>query len=144
MARIKASKGTAFVIHWQVPRKPRLIRWDWALIGAIVLSLAFLAARVYTAPAARLVSSLGQAHSASVEVVPATVPELMSALYDPAAPNTRVNAAQSLASMHAVGATDALVAATYDSDARVREVTWARSSKSKMDRSRRVNLKPKA
>ena len=120
MARIRASKGTAFVIHWQVPRKPRLIRLDWALIGAIVLSLAFLAARVYTAPAARLVSSLGQAHAVS-EVVPATVPELISALYAPTTSGKRANAAIALASMHAVGATDALVAATYDSDARVRE-----------------------
>jgi hypothetical protein len=127
MARTKASKGTAFVIHWQVPRKPRLIKWDLILIGAIVLSLAFLAARVYTVPVARIVNSLGQDHSVSVlippahPIAPATVPGLISALYDPAAPGTRVNAAQSLASMHAAGATDALVAATYDSDARVRE-----------------------
>jgi len=53
-------------------------------------------------------------------LVPATVPELISALND-TAPRARVNAAQALASMHAVGATDALLAATYDSDAVVRE-----------------------
>ncbi len=125
MAHIKASTGSAFVIHWQSPRRPRLIKWDVALIFAIGLSLAFLAMRAY-APAARLVGALGQDHSVSEQVplalpmVPATVPELISALND-TTPSARVNAALALASMHAVGATDALLVATYDSDARVRE-----------------------
>ena len=126
MAHIKASTGSAFVIHWQAPRTPRLVKWDIALICVIVLSLAILVAHAYVAPAARLVNALGQDHSVSVQVplarpiVPATVPELISALND-TTPSTRVNAALGLASMHAVGATDALLVATHDSDARVRE-----------------------
>jgi hypothetical protein len=126
MAHIKASTGSAFVIHWQAPRTPRLVKWDVALICAIAVSLSIVAAHAYVAPATRLLSALGQDHSVSVQVplvlpiVPATVPELISELND-TTPSARVNAALALASMHAVGATDALVAATYDSDARVRE-----------------------
>jgi hypothetical protein len=44
----------------------------------------------------------------------------MTELVD-SAPNVRVNAALALASMHAVGATDALIAATHDSNGQVRE-----------------------
>ncbi len=120
MAHIKASAGSAFVIHWQAPRTPRLIKQDVVLVFAIVMSLAFLAARAYIAPAARLVNALGQDHSVSVETVPATVPELISALYA-TSPSARVNAVLALAYVHAAGATDALLVATYDSDARVRE-----------------------
>ncbi len=126
MARLKSSKGSGSIIHWQASRRPSLIKWDSALVLAIVLSLAILATQAYVAPAARLVGNLGQKQAVSVEaplaqpIVPATVPELMAALND-TTPSVRADAAQALAFMHAVGATDALLVATYDSDARVRE-----------------------
>lgn len=126
MTHIDSTLGLTFVTHWRAPRTPRHIKWDVVLASAIVLSAAILAAHAYVAPAVRLVNALGPEHSVNVQVpparpiVPATVPELISALNDPT-PGARVGAAHALASMHAVGATDALLVATYDSDVRVRE-----------------------
>lgn len=125
MEREQSHTGSIVVIHSQVPRDPRLIKWVAALLCAIVLLFTFLVARAYIIPAAKL-AAIGQDHPLSVQValaptsVPATVQELVSAL-DDTAPSARANAAQALAAMHAVGATDALLAATYDINAVVRE-----------------------
>ena len=126
MAHVKSHTGSISVIPWHLPRNPRLVKWDVALLFVVVLSLAFLTARAYIAPATRLVDAIGQDHAVNVPVppalliVPATVPELISALND-TAPSARINAAQALDALHALGATDALIAATYDSNAQVRE-----------------------
>ena len=58
------------------------------------------------------------------------MPALLSALVDPT-PSVRADAAIALGSMHAVGATDALLVATYDSDAQVREEAAAAKGEGK-------------
>ena len=112
--------------HWHTSKTRRLALLDFGLVFAIVLSLAFLSKRVDAAVLDGLSNAFYQQPAAnsdepilrSAEL--ATVEVLVAQLNDPV-PSMRVNAAQTLASKHAAGATDALVSATYDSNARVRE-----------------------
>lgn len=125
MAHANPNSRSHLNMHWQTTRTPRLVIWDLTLALAIVLTLAFLAVRSNFALAS-VAGIFFPSHSAAQaepllrSVDRANVTDLTSALKDPS-PATRVSAAEALGSKHALAATDALLAATYDSDARVRE-----------------------
>ena len=120
-----ANPHTHSNMPWHTTRHPRL--WMDAILAlVIVLSLAFLATRTNSAFASAVRAFL-PGRSAEVEQEPllrsvdrATVPELIAALKDPV-PSVRISSAEALGSKHAEAASDALLAATYDSNARVRE-----------------------
>jgi hypothetical protein len=111
---------------WHLSRTRRLVLWDLGLVLAIVLWFAFVVTRVDAAVLTGLSQVLHEQPAANSDepilrsTDLATVDDLVAQLRDPIS-SVRVNAAQALASKHAVGATDALLSATYDSNVRVRE-----------------------
>jgi HEAT repeats len=100
---------------WQVMR-------DALLALLVVLLLCFVAVQTNPALATSLSGVLGlhAAGSARMPVNPNSVPALIADLTSPMT-NVRRHAAETLGSEHATPATDALLAATYDSDPGVRE-----------------------
>ncbi len=120
----QANPNTHSNMPWHTTRHQRL--WMDAILAlAIILSLALLATRTNPAFASAVRAFLPGRTAVEQEpllrsIDRATVPELIAALKDPV-PSMRVSAAEALGSKHALAASDALLAATYDSNARVRE-----------------------
>jgi len=111
-------------LHWPFPRRPRHVIWDILLAIAIILMLGFVAMQTNPALATSLSGALGldhlRAESAGEPASPNSVPALIADLKSPMT-SVRLHAAETLGAEHAAEATDALLAATYDSDPGVRE-----------------------
>ena len=108
--------------HWQLTRRPQHILWDALLALGAILLLILIAMQTNPALATSLSGVLGlnNAASSNEPINPNSVPALIADLKSPMT-SVRLNAAETLGSERAAQATDALLAATYDSDPRVRE-----------------------
>jgi hypothetical protein len=126
MTHAHSSRRSHLKLHWQSPRRPQHLVWDIVLAIAIVPLLVFIAMRTNPALATSLGGVFELNHSASPaasvrEPTDRTgVPALIADLKSPVT-SVRLNAAETLGAERAAQATDALLAATYDSDSRVRE-----------------------
>ena len=113
-------------MRWQLPRRPRHVVWDILLAIVVILLLGWIAMQTNPALATSLSGALGLDRSASRAALvskpsnPNSVPALIADLTSPMT-SVRLNAAEKLGSLRAAPATDALLAATYDADLRVRE-----------------------
>jgi hypothetical protein len=113
------------LIHWRPTRNPRLIAWDIILVVVIVVGITLLATRSGVNLMVSASTLFGQKRSVA-QAAPlyqpaerADIPDLISALTNPN-PNVRIGAAELLGSNKTQAAISALLAATYDSNARVR------------------------
>jgi HEAT repeats len=108
--------------NWHPVRRPQHILWDTLLALGVILLLIVIAMQTNPALASSLSGVLGLNHAASANepINPNSVPALIADLKSPMT-SVRLNAVETLGSERAAQATDALLAATYDSDPRVRE-----------------------
>ncbi len=125
MTRANSHTHSHLNLHWQSTRGPRHAVWDILLAIAVILLLIFVAMQTNPALATSLSGALGLDRTSRVASVrepanPNSVPALIADLSSPMR-SVRLNAAETLGSEHAAQATDALLAATFDSDPRVRE-----------------------
>lgn len=126
MTHANSSMHSHWNLHWRPRWRPKHVVWNVLLAIAVVLLLVFVAMQTNPALATDLSGALGLDNSvsrtastgapANLNSVPALVADLKSPMT-----SVRLNAAEKLGSLRAAQATDALLAATYDAEPRVRE-----------------------